>query len=93
MADREPAGQDRNYEFLLWQDGVELDQAGNQVEEWSKNVNLGRIVEYTNTKHRTRWRDEIRTFAGAGWIACNRQRTSWRGEITTFTWERWSTIT
>ncbi len=24
-------------------------------------------MEYTNTRQRTRWKDEIRAFAGAGW--------------------------
>ncbi len=27
----------------------------------------GKGMEYTNTRQRTRWKDEIRAFAGAGW--------------------------
>ncbi len=35
-------------------------------------------MEYTNTRQRTRWRDEIRGFAGAGWSVLASDRERWR---------------
>ncbi len=34
-------------------------------------------MEYTNTRQRTRWRDEIRTFAGTGWSTLTPDKERW----------------
>ncbi len=45
-------------------------------------------MEYTNTRQRTRWRDEIRAFAGAGWSTLAWDRRRWRmpGEAFVLQW-------
>ncbi len=51
-------------------------------------------MEYTNTRQRTSWRDEINAFAGTGLSALTSDRgPGVRDEIRSFAGAGWSTLT
>ncbi len=50
-------------------------------------------MEYANTRQRTRWSDEIRAFAGAGWNILTPDRGPGRDEIRVFAGAGWNILT